>query len=305
MIIATRKSPLALIQAEIVKQLLVKHHAGQAYILNPLSSLGDEVQDRPLHAIGGKAVFVSRLEQALVAGQADIAVHSLKDVPSPLCEGFQLACFLKRGAPSDVLISRHDLDLDHLPKGSIIGTSSPRRQAQLLRYRGDFKIVPLRGNLNTRLQRLSEGQIDAMVLAQAGVERLGWHKHITQIIPHDIMLPAVGQGTLVIECLAGQKPPELVALNDVSSELVSWAERLVCAQLGADCHTAMAVYGQCLDQGEFALQVEVYSPSGQKVCRAHGQCVSDRMAVAQLVEQLCQQLYDQGARALLKGPADE
>src|SRR3990167_6839926 len=203
--IATRKSKLALWQANHVAELLKKHIAGVEVALIEVNTKGDQFVDRPLAEIGGKALFVKALEKALLDQSADIAVHSLKDVPSEMESTFSLAALLKRESPFDALVALDYKSLDDLPQGAHIGTASPRRQAQLLHYRSDLEVEMLRGNVDTRLRRLEQGDFDAIVLAAVGLLRLGLKKRITEVLPASICLPAAGQGVIVVECLSSRQ----------------------------------------------------------------------------------------------------
>ncbi|MCX7122082.1 MAG: hydroxymethylbilane synthase [Gammaproteobacteria bacterium] len=200
--IATRKSPLALVQTHLVKALLLaQNHALQVELVEVLTE-GDRIQDRTLAEIGGKGLFIKKLEEMLLADQADIAVHSLKDVPPALDGAFCLAAVLPRHSPFDVLVSPHYSSLEALPIGARIGTSSVRRQAALLHVRPDLNIQMIRGNVDTRLKKLDAGEYDALILAAAGLGRLGLGARIRQILPLEICLPSVAQGVIGIECLA-------------------------------------------------------------------------------------------------------
>ena len=197
--IGTRGSQLALFQANWVKDRLVQAHPDLQVTLIKIKTTGDKIQDAPLAKIGGKGLFVKEIEEALLQKRIDLAVHSIKDVPTEFPEGLHLSVITKREDPRDVLISKDGKPLKDLPKGAKIGTSSLRRQAQLLHFRSDFELIPLRGNLDTRLKKLKTMNLDAIVLALAGVKRLGFDEKITEIIPPEVSLPAIGQGALGIE----------------------------------------------------------------------------------------------------------
>jgi hydroxymethylbilane synthase len=241
--IATRQSPLALWQAEHVASRL-RDELGATVRLLPLSTRGDEVLDRSLSKIGGKGLFVKELEVALEQGQADLAVHSLKDVPMDLPEGFALAAVLEREEPSDALVSPRYASLDQLPQGAVVGTSSLRRQAQLLALRPDLRLMPLRGNLQTRLRKLDEGEFDAIVLASAGLLRLGLGERIRAPLPE--LIPCAGQGALGIECLAERREliEALAALGHRASWLACAAERAVSRALGGSCSVPLAAHAR-------------------------------------------------------------
>lgn len=241
--IATRQSPLALWQAEHVAARL-RDELGATVRLLPLSTRGDEVLDRSLSKIGGKGLFVKELEVALEQGQADLAVHSLKDVPMDLPEGFALAAVLEREEPSDALVSPRHASLAELPQGAVVGTSSLRRQAQLLALRPDLRLTPLRGNLQTRLRKLDEGEFDAIVLASAGLLRLGLGERIRA--PLTQLIPCAGQGALGIECLAERREliESLAALGHRESWLACAAERAVSRALGGSCSVPLAAHAR-------------------------------------------------------------
>jgi hydroxymethylbilane synthase len=242
--IATRESRLALWQAEHVKARL--EALGHAVGLLPMTTRGDQILDRSLSKVGGKGLFVKELEWALEEGQADIAVHSLKDVPMELPEGFELACVMAREDSRDALVSPHYALLAQLPPGAVVGTSSLRRVVLLQALRPDLKIEPLRGNLDTRLRKLDDGQYAAIVLAAAGLKRLGLAGRIAQTFETQVMLPAAGQGALGIEICAGR--PELRAalkpLAHASTWLAVAAEREVSRSMGGSCSMPLAAFAQ-------------------------------------------------------------
>ena len=198
--IATRKSQLAMWQAEYVRDRLMAAHSGLEVELVPLSTKGDKILDTPLSKIGGKGLFVKELEDAMLDGRADIAVHSMKDVPVEFPDGLGLAVICEREDPRDAFVSNHYDSIDDLPQGAVLGTCSLRRQAQVRERRPDLKIVDLRGNVNSRLAKLDDGQFDAIILAAAGLKRLGFDDRIRRAMPPEESLPAVGQGAVGIEC---------------------------------------------------------------------------------------------------------
>lgn len=249
-IIATRESRLALWQAEHVAQLL-RGHGVEASLLG-MTTRGDQILDRSLSKVGGKGLFVKELEVALEQGQADIAVHSLKDVPMELPEGFTLACVLKRQDPRDALVSNRFASLQDLPQGAAVGTSSLRRQVLLRAMRPDLKIEPLRGNLDTRLRKLDEGQYEAIVLAAAGLLRLGAGGRIRQYLDPSQMLPAAGQGALAIEVLAKRDDllEVLAPLADLETWLAVSAERAVSRAMGGSCSMPLAAFAAFVGAGQ-------------------------------------------------------
>jgi hydroxymethylbilane synthase len=235
--IATRKSELALWQANYVAGKLEELPQVSAVTLVPLSTRGDEILDKSLQKIGGKGLFIKELEIAMQAGTADIAVHSMKDVPADMPQGFCIAAVLERASPADALVSANGCSLSDLPDGAGIGSSSLRRQAQLLALRPDLSVSPLRGNVATRLNKLDNGDYAAIILACAGLERLGLESRISQQFSPQQMLPAAGQGVIGIECVESRNDLRdlLVALEHVETRMTTAAERAVATTLGANC----------------------------------------------------------------------
>jgi hydroxymethylbilane synthase len=242
--IGTRGSQLALYQANWVKNRLMEAHPRLNVSLVTIKTTGDKIQDAPLAKIGGKALFVKEIEEALLERKVDLAVHSIKDVPTEFPEGLRLSAITKRESPFDVLISRNGTGLKALPKGARIGTSSLRRQAQLLHFRKDFEMIPLRGNLDTRLRKLGELNLDGIVLAMAGVKRLGLEARITEVLPVEISLPAIGQGALGIETRKDDKVVEerIRFLNDQASAITVTAERAFLKKLEGGCQVPIAAF---------------------------------------------------------------
>ena len=244
--IGTRGSQLALYQANWVKEKLVQTYPHLEVTLIKIKTTGDRIQDAPLAKIGGKGLFVKEIEEALIQKKIDLAVHSIKDVPTELPKGLHLSAITKREDPRDVFISKEGALLKDLPQGAKIGTSSLRRQAQLLHFRSDFEIIPLRGNLDTRLKKLKTMNLDGIILAYAGVKRLGLENKITEIIHTGISLPAIGQGALGIETRMDDEETEerIRFLNDPSSAIVISAERAFLKKLGGGCQVPIAAFGQ-------------------------------------------------------------
>ena len=240
--IATRESRLALWQAEHVKFLLEQH--GHQVTLLGMTTLGDQILDRSLSKVGGKGLFVKELEVALEQGRADLAVHSLKDVPMALPEGFVLACVMEREDPRDAFVSNHHASLASLPRGAVVGTSSLRRMALVRALRPDLKIEPLRGNLDTRLRKLDEGLYDAIILAAAGLKRLGLLARIRDTFEPSAMLPAAGQGALGIEVRTDRQDviDALAPLAHHTSWLAVAAERAVSRVMGGSCSMPLAAF---------------------------------------------------------------
>ena len=260
--IATRESRLAMWQAEHVQALLGQ--SGHQVDILGMTTLGDQILDRALSQVGGKGLFVKELEVALEQGRADLAVHSLKDVPMALPEGFSLACVMEREDPRDAFVSTHFASLDALPQGAVVGTSSLRRVALLQSLRPDLKIEPLRGNLDTRLRKLDEGLYDAIVLAAAGLKRLGLANRIRAVFEPDVMLPAAGQGALGIEVRSDRVDvaQALAPLVHHDTWLCIAAERAVSRAMGGSCSKPLAAFAT-LSQGVLVLQAAWGDVAGQ------------------------------------------
>jgi len=250
--IATRESRLAMWQAEHVQALL--GHMGHSVELLGMTTQGDQILDRALSQVGGKGLFVKELEVALEQGRADLAVHSLKDVPMELPEGFSLACVMEREDPRDAFVSNNYANLEALPQGAVVGTSSLRRVALLRALRPDLKIEALRGNLDTRLRKLDDGLYDAIVLAAAGLKRLGLAKRIRSVFAPEVMLPAAGQGALGIEVRSDRADvtAALAALVHQPSWLRVAAERAVSQAMGGSCSMPLAAYAT-LEQDQLTI----------------------------------------------------
>jgi hydroxymethylbilane synthase len=261
-VIATRESRLAMWQAEHVKALLQEQ--GHAVELLGMTTRGDQILDRSLSKVGGKGLFVKELEAALEDGRADIAVHSLKDVPMDLPEGFALACVLEREDPRDALVSPRHASLAELPHGAVVGTSSLRRVVLLRALRPDLRIEPLRGNLDTRLRKLDEGQYDAIVLAAAGLKRLALESRIRECFEPDQMLPAAGQGALGIEVRA-ERADLLALLAPLDSRrdgLATAAERAVSRAMGGSCSMPLAAHARWQPDGRLRIDAALGDPEG-------------------------------------------
>lgn len=242
--IATRESPLALWQAEFIKAELERLHSGIRVELLGMTTKGDQILDSPLSKIGGKGLFVKELETALLEGRADIAVHSMKDVPMEFPEGLELAIICEREDPRDAFVSNHYDNFESLPEGSRVGTSSLRRQCQLRTLRPDLEILDLRGNVNTRLRKLDEGQYDAIILASAGLIRLGMQDRIRQPITVEQSLPAGGQGAVGVECRSDDTRIKalLAPLNHTYTAACVQAERAMNRHLQGGCQVPIACY---------------------------------------------------------------
>ena len=296
--IATRKSALALWQAEYVKACLEQAHPGLLVSLVPMVSRGDKLLDAPLAKIGGKGLFVKELETALLDNEADIAVHSMKDVPMDFPEGLGLFCICEREDPRDAFVSNTFASLDELPAGSVVGTSSLRRQAQLLALRPDLKIHFLRGNVNTRLAKLDAGEYDAIILAAAGLIRLGFGARIRASISVEASLPAGGQGAVGIECRSADAEIQalLAPLHHRETALRVTAERALNKHLNGGCQVPIACYA-LLEDEQLWLRGLVGQPDGGLLLRAEGRApAADAEALG---VQVAEALLAQGASAIL------
>ncbi|MCC6210673.1 MAG: hydroxymethylbilane synthase [Burkholderiales bacterium] len=300
--IATRRSRLALWQAEHVESRLAELHPGLRVSLVPLSTRGDEVLDQSLAKIGGKGLFVKELEAALAEGRADLAVHSMKDVPAELPEGYALAAILEREDPRDAFVSPGHASLAALPAGAVVGTSSLRRQAQIAARHPGLRILPLRGNLDTRVAKLDRGEYAAIVLAAAGLKRLGLESRIRGYLSLDESLPAAGQAALGIECLAARTDVvALVApLRDATAEACVRAEREVNRALGGNCTIPLGAYAEQAAGpagSRLRLRALVASPDGTRVARAEGE--GDAVRPEALGLRVAGMLRERGATEIL------
>jgi hydroxymethylbilane synthase len=297
--IATRQSRLALWQAQHVAGKLREAHPGLAVELVPMTTQGDRIVDRSLAEVGGKGLFIKELEIAISEGRADIAVHSMKDVPSDMPPGMTLAAMLPRADPHDAFVSLRHEHFSALPQGARVGTSSLRRQCQLKYARPDLQLLTLRGNVETRLRKLQEGQYDAIVLAAAGLIRLGLEDRITHRFDLEQFVPAVGQGIIGIECREDDaRSIELVrALNDELARQCCETERAFALRLQGSCQSPIAGHAQ-VSGGQVQLRGVVGSPDGQEIYRGvHSGAIADLHAVGIA---LADRLLDAGARALLE-----
>lgn len=296
--IATRKSPLAMWQAEFVKAELELAHPGLVVELLPMVTKGDIILDTPLAKVGGKGLFVKELEVAMLEGRADIAVHSMKDVPVEFPEGLGLVTICEREDPRDAFVSNHYDSIDDLPLGAIVGTSSLRRQCQLRSQRPDLIVNDLRGNVNTRLRKLDEGQYDAIILATAGLKRLKMNDRIRSEIAPEVSLPAVGQGAVGIECrLNDQRVRDLLApLNHQPTATRVLCERAMNNRLQGGCQVPIGSYSE-LQGDNIWLRALVGEPDGSIIIRAE---ISGPIAAAeQLGETLADELLAKGAKEIL------
>jgi len=296
--IASRESPLAMWQAEHIKSKINQFYPDIKINIKGFKTQGDILLDQSLAAIGGKGLFIKELEQALLAKKADLAVHSMKDLPMDIPDEFQLTAITERGDPRDAFISNNFDSLDDMPKGSIIGTSSLRRQSQIKAKYPDLSIEPLRGNLQTRLKKLDEGQYDAIILAAAGLMRLGLENRIKKYLETEISIPAVGQGALGIEVLTGNEELNkmLLELNDDDTSRCVLAERVVSRSLAGSCTAPLGAYAS-ISNNDFIIKGFVASPDGAQIIYAETK--GDKSDFYKLGEDLSQILIDKGAMDIL------
>lgn len=295
-VIATRESQLALWQAEHVQALLTAR--GHSVSLLGMTTRGDQILDRPLSQIGGKGLFIKELEVAMQEGRADLAVHSLKDVPMEMPEGFSLTAITARENPRDAFVSNKYAGLDELPAGAVVGTSSLRREAILRARYPQLKIEPLRGNLDTRLRKLDDGQYDAIILAAAGLTRLGLGERIRSVMPAEVSLPAAGQGALGIECLSARADVIgwLQPLVDADTTACVLAERAVARALAGSCEVPLGAYA-VMREGRLWLRGFVARPDGSTIVRAEREGAPAEAEA--LGRALADDLRAQGAEAIL------
>ena len=296
--IATRKSPLALWQANHVRDALMARNPGLDVELFTMSTQGDKILDTPLAKVGGKGLFVKELELGILEGRADLAVHSMKDVPVEFPQGLGLAAILEREDPRDALISNTISSIEALPQGARVGTSSLRRQCQLRARRADLEVLDLRGNVNTRLAKLDNGDYDAILLAAAGVKRMGWEDRITELLPPEQFLPAIGQGAIGIEIrVADDRVKRIVeALNDEQAATRIRAERALNARLQGGCQVPIAGYSE-ISHGVMVLRALVGRPDGTELVQG---VISGKPEDAEELGQvLADDLLSRGAKQIL------
>ncbi|HEC98510.1 MAG TPA: hydroxymethylbilane synthase [Nitrospirae bacterium] len=303
-IIGTRGSRLALWQAAWVKSEMQRLYPDLKVELNRIKTTGDKILDVPLAKVGGKGLFVKEIEEALLRHEADIAVHSMKDVPTEFPSGLHLAVICKREDPRDAFISQIQdsgfkiQKFKDLPEGAVIGTSSLRRSCQLLNIRPDLRIGQLRGNLDTRLKKLDEGRFDAIILAAAGVMRLGLNERITEVLPPGISLPAIGQGAVGIECRAGDDfiNTLIMSLNHLETSVCVRAERAFLKRLEGGCQVPVGAYARLID-GKIVMEGLVGSVSGEKIIRE--QMEGDQDTAESIGISLAEDLLSRGAKEIL------
>ena len=297
--IGTRASKLALWQAEYIAAEIEKHH-GCRVELRKMTTKGDRILDAPLAKIGGKGLFTKELEQAMLAGEIDLAVHSLKDMPTEVPEGLVIGAITQRLDAGDAFVSVHYRSMEDLPQGAKVGTSSLRRRAQLLAVRPDLTILNLRGNVNTRLAKLDAGEFDAIVLAAAGLKRLGLGERIRTILPRAMILPAVGQGALAIECRAddGRIQEMIDFLRDTEMTAAATAERAFLRRVEGGCQIPVGVYAEVGEGNVLHVEAMIASIDGMRVCRSRSMgtpAEAEKIGIA-----LAEELLDVGGREILK-----
>jgi hydroxymethylbilane synthase len=297
--IATRGSKLALVQSEWVKRAVETRHPEVRSELVKIKTKGDKILDAPLSKVGGKGLFVKEIEDALLKGDVDLAVHSMKDVPAQLQKGLKICVYPKREDARDALVSRHFRAIDELPRGALVGTSSLRRSAQLLHMRPDLQIVPLRGNVDTRLKKLDSGDLQAIVLAAAGLRRLGLPDRITNLLSPDSVLPAIGQGVLGLELREDDpKTQELISfLNDLETELAVRAERAFLKEIEGGCQVPLAGYAR-VEKDRIVLDGMVAELDGSVILRRQVRGTKDKPE--ELGIDLAGQLIAAGAGRILE-----
>lgn len=299
LIIGTRASKLALWQANHIAALIQKEHPNVAVTIKHIVTSGDKIQDVPLAKIGGKGLFTKELENAMLSGEIDLAVHSLKDMPVELPQGLTLSAITVREDAGDALVSPNYATIDKLPKGAKVGTSSLRRRAQLMRYRPDLVIKELRGNVDTRLKKLETEDLDAIVLAVAGLRRLGWGGRITEILSHQVCLPAVGQGALAIESREDDKEVLrlLAFLNDTKTRQAVTAERAFLRVVEGGCQVPVGVHAHIKDN-VINIEAVILSVDGKEVVR---DTISGQPeAASELGQELANRLLQAGGAQILQ-----
>lgn len=298
LIIGTRQSLLALWQSNHIASLLRKQYPDCQVTLKKIVTKGDRILDVPLAQIGGKGLFTKEIETELLDGTVDLAVHSLKDMPTVLPEGLCLTAITTRANVGDAFVSNKYASFSELPQGVVLGTSSLRRKAQLLAVRPDLKIVDLRGNVDTRLRKLDEGQMDAIILAAAGLERLGHADRIREIIPTTVCLPAVGQGALAIECRSDNKEVRemLAFLNDLSTKQATDAERAFLGLIEGGCQVPIGVHAE-VENDNVKIEAVIASLDGSKVLRNN--ITGPAVNAADLGRKLGQQMLVEGGEQIL------
>lgn len=302
LVIASRESRLAMWQAEHVQACLKNLYPNCEVIILGMTTKGDQILDRALSKVGGKGLFVKELETALEDGRADLAVHSLKDVPMVMPDGFDLSCIMVREDARDALVSNQYASLAELPAGAVVGTSSLRREAIIRSQYSHLQVEPLRGNLDTRMAKLDRGEYQAIILAAAGLKRLGMGSRIKALLPYDPHTPAAGQGALGIETLSARSDVKawLAPLNDLPTALAVTAERAVSRKLGGSCEVPLAAHAQWQSPQELTMRSYVASTDGRQICLASGsRAISNYQEAEAFGLAIADDLIAKGAAALL------
>jgi hydroxymethylbilane synthase len=295
-VVGTRRSKLALTQTGWVMDRIREACPDRPLRTEKIVTKGDRILNVTLSKVGGKGLFVKEIEQALLDGRIDLAVHSMKDMPAEMPQGLVIGAVPVRENPLDCLISRDGHKLSELPAGALVGTSSLRRQAQILAARPDLRVEPVRGNLDTRIEKMERGEFDAIILAAAGLNRMGWTDRVTEMIPMDVMLPAVGQGALAIQCREDDREllEALARIHHEETARAVRAERAFLAAFEGGCHLPLAAYAE-VREGKVRLTGLVADPDGKRVIRGEREGL-DELAVGQ---SLAKELIEQGAGQLL------
>lgn len=303
--IATRKSALALWQARHVAEHLERCHQGLRTELVPLSTRGDQLLETPMSRIGGKGLFLKELERALLDGVADIAVHSMKDVPVEMTPGLEIGAMLERASAFDAWLSRDGAGIDDLPAGSKVGTSSLRRQSQVLGRRPDLRVESLRGNVGTRVEKLEAGSYDAIILATAGLQRLGLEKKVTAELTPPDWLPAPAQGVIGVQCRTGDALTAhwIAALDHLATRQGTVAERTLSARLGGSCQLPLAAYAERKAGDVLELHAMVGSSDGRTILRGRGSAGAESPEAA--AEQAAAALLELGADAIIRAELEK
>lgn len=305
-VIGSRNSQLAMVQAEFVKARLIEAHPNTDFVIEGFTTTGDRVLDRPIHDIGTKGLFTKELDVALLSGQIDLAVHSLKDLPAEMPEGIFMSCVPQRVEPYDCLLANGEVTFDELPAGSRVGTSSLRRRIQLAERRGDLELLDIRGNLNTRLRKLEEGQYDAIILALAGVKRLGWDHLVKDVLAAEICLPAPCQAALGITSRTGDgKVSDLLeAIEDARARIEVECERGFLEELGGGCVVPAGALSRLSENGDrIRLQTFLADPAGGNSLRRQGD--SPASGARRLGQELARQLLDAGGEQWVQAAREQ
>jgi hydroxymethylbilane synthase len=300
LIIATRESKLAMWQAEHIQARLQEAHPNLEVVINSMTSKGDQILDTPLAKIGGKGLFTKELETSMLAGESHIAVHSLKDVPMEFPDGLKLAIITKRHDPRDALLSEKYSSIDELPQNAVVGTTSLRRRMQILKIRPDLTIKNLRGNVNTRIRKLKEGQYDAIILASSGIKRLGLQEEVKYFTPisEDLMIPAMGQAALGIEIVDTPEVAKIVeVLRDDDATVETTIEREFVRVLEGGCQVPIGINAK-IDNDIVKVQALVGLPDGEEVIYEKLTCKTDEYKTKG--EEIAKRFIEKGARELLK-----